>query len=137
MSILAGSLNQWVLQLQLTMPLPLPVLPIKHGCWQWWTGNTRGSMSAVKRIEQKMTTFTEPVGFPKCFWLNTATFLWKITIRWAAFKIGSLKAFKCHHFDLKIQLWFLELGFYECWHSFWYCIDWEGSQFKVICPIWI
>ncbi len=42
---LARSLNHDVL------PLPLPVLPIKHGSlkekWQWWPGNTKDSLAAV------------------------------------------------------------------------------------------
>ncbi len=38
-----------------------------------------------------MTTATEPVGVFQVFRLNTAIFVLKIWIRWAAFKIGSLE----------------------------------------------
>ncbi len=44
----AGSLNQWVLPMPLSMRIPQPVLPIKHASlkekWQWLTGNTRSSL---------------------------------------------------------------------------------------------
>ncbi len=75
----AGSLNQWVLL--------LPVVPIKHGSlkekWQWWAGNTGGSPAAVNDFSRWV--FFQILPAHRC------NFLKKLTIKWAAFKIGSLE----------------------------------------------